>query len=252
MKIAVLNNSGNVGKTLVSRHLIAPRLGSDCKRFAIESINDGADGDKYRGRNLRAVITALQLEEHAVVDIGSSNIEDVYEALEKMPRAVEMFDLFVIPTTPLRKQHVDTVATIERLRTYGAPLEKIRVIFNMVEHGTPVHDACPDLVAEVERLGLSTRAVIHQNELYELVGHEAVDNFVADIDAMKRDLAAATTKLRKQEIATAIGVALLADGVKRELDAVFDEVVGPLLGPLRRSGQEQPSQDTKQASPAAA
>lgn len=231
MKIAVLNNSGNVGKTLVSRHLLAPRLGPSCKRFSIETINHGAEADNFRGRNFRSVITALQLEDTAVVDIGSSNIEDVYKALEEMPGALDTFDLFVVPTTPLRKQHMDTLATIQRLREHGTPLSKIRVVFNMVERRLPIEDACPELVSAIEELGLSTKAVIHQNEVYELVGDESVDNFAGDIEAMRRDLLAATAIERKRVIATSIGVALLANGVKRELDAVFETVVGVLSAP---------------------
>lgn len=42
----VFINSGNVGKTLVSRNLLPPRLGVDCRRFAVESINHGVDGGK--------------------------------------------------------------------------------------------------------------------------------------------------------------------------------------------------------------
>ena len=44
MKVAVLNFSGNVGKTTVAAHLLKPRMG-DAPVFSIESINSGADAD---------------------------------------------------------------------------------------------------------------------------------------------------------------------------------------------------------------
>lgn len=44
MKVAVLNFSGNVGKTTVAGHLLKPRM-SDAPIYSIESINTGADAD---------------------------------------------------------------------------------------------------------------------------------------------------------------------------------------------------------------
>ena len=44
MKVAVMNFSGNVGKTTVAGHLLKPRMG-DAQIFSIESINSGADAD---------------------------------------------------------------------------------------------------------------------------------------------------------------------------------------------------------------
>ena len=41
MKVAVINYSGSVGKTLVSTYLLAPRL-KDAKFFAVETINQSA------------------------------------------------------------------------------------------------------------------------------------------------------------------------------------------------------------------
>ena len=44
MKVAVMNFSGNVGKTTVAGHLLKPRMGN-APIFSIESINAGADAD---------------------------------------------------------------------------------------------------------------------------------------------------------------------------------------------------------------
>jgi len=47
MKIAVINFSGNVGKTTVAGHLLKPRMG-DAPIFSIESLNVDAAADGYR------------------------------------------------------------------------------------------------------------------------------------------------------------------------------------------------------------
>ena len=44
MKVAVINYSGNVGKSTVAGHLLKPRL-KDAPIFSIESINQGAEAD---------------------------------------------------------------------------------------------------------------------------------------------------------------------------------------------------------------
>ena len=50
MKLAVINYSGNVGKTTVARHLLAPRI-PDCQVVAVESINaDDGQPVTIRGR----------------------------------------------------------------------------------------------------------------------------------------------------------------------------------------------------------
>ena len=233
MKIMVLNNSGNVGKTLVARHLLVPRLDPACARFSVESINHGVEGEKVRGRNLRSVLSEIELHADAVVDVGSSNIEACYEEMRKMPGAHKIFDLFVVPTTPQRKQHFDTLATLDKLQSLGVPLSKLRVVLNAVDFTVPVDEAFPDLAPELRGRGLSLNAVIHQSDVFDLIEDGPLENWLGDIEAVKRQLAAATTIEQRRELATAIGVMRLATGVKQELDAVFVHVTGL---PARDSG----------------
>ena len=54
MKVAVINFSGNVGKTTVAAHLLKPRM-RDATIFSVESLNldasaDGIAVEKMRGR----------------------------------------------------------------------------------------------------------------------------------------------------------------------------------------------------------
>ena len=49
MKVAVINFSGNVGKTTIARHLLAPRI-AGAEVISIESINaDDGQGGALRG-----------------------------------------------------------------------------------------------------------------------------------------------------------------------------------------------------------
>src|SRR3990167_8067080 len=134
MKVAVLNNSGNVGKTTVARHLLAPRMGN-CPILFVETINEGGDASQFKGRGFRQVLIELALLDSAVVDIGSSNIESVFAQLHRLHDAHEDFDFYVVPTVSSQKQQRDTVNTLNALLEIGVETSRIKLVFNMVEPG---------------------------------------------------------------------------------------------------------------------
>ena len=77
MKIAVINFSGNVGKTTVARHLLLPRI-DGAELIAVESLNaDEGQGQALRGRQFGELQEYLQTVDSVVVDIGASNVEDL-------------------------------------------------------------------------------------------------------------------------------------------------------------------------------
>ena len=83
MKIAVISFSGNVGKTTIARHLLAPRI-PGARLVSIESINAGAAAnDVIPGRQFAELQEYLQVADDVVVDIGASNAADTtdYKAL---------------------------------------------------------------------------------------------------------------------------------------------------------------------------
>ena len=92
MKVAVINFSGNVGKTTVARHLLAPRI-DGAEVIAVESINaDDGQANALRGKQLGELQEYLQTVENVVVDIGASNVEDLLSLMHKYRRSHEGFD----------------------------------------------------------------------------------------------------------------------------------------------------------------
>jgi len=76
MKVIVINYSGNVGKSTVTRYLLSPRM-NNSKVIAIESINsDGTEDDVMRGKQFSELLELLAPLDDAVVDVGASNAED--------------------------------------------------------------------------------------------------------------------------------------------------------------------------------
>lgn len=225
MKVAVINFSGNVGKSTVARHLLAPRM-NNAEIIAIESINsDGTDEEAIRGKQFGELMDQLALLDDVVIDVGASNVEDFITRMKQYHGSHEDFDYFVVPTVPAKKQQRDTVSTIKELADLGVPSNKIRLIMNMVE----VEDA-PDVVfsglfqyAEDGDFTLNPKAVIRVNDLYGKLkgGERSIAAIVADQTDLKAKLKEATDPEEKIKYSRLIGVKRLAQGVTSELDEVF-------------------------------
>ena len=121
MKIAVINFSGNVGKSTVAKHLLAPRL-SNAEFIAVESINaDESDTDMIRGKHFGHLQEHMLTLDSAIVDIGASNVEDFIKLMQAYRGSHEDFDYFVVPVVKESKQIKDTIATIQALANMNIP-----------------------------------------------------------------------------------------------------------------------------------
>lgn len=106
MNIALMNFSGNVGKSTIARHLLSPRM-NNARIYAVESINsDETDqSDALRGSQFGALIDALAVapEDDAVIDVGASNIEDFISRMRQYRNSHEDFDYIVVPSVARKK-----------------------------------------------------------------------------------------------------------------------------------------------------
>ena len=226
MKIGVINFSGNVGKSTVARHLLAPRM-NNAQIISVESINsDGTEEDAVRGKQFGDLIEALALMDNVVVDIGASNVEDFISRMAQYRGSHEDFDYFVIPTVGKQKQQRDTISTIDALTDLGIPAKKIRVVFNMVEiEDAPerVFSGIFEYAAAEKTFTLRPEAVIHMNDIYgKLRGSEqTIADILNDTADLKEQLKTAKDADEKLRISRQIGVKRLAAGVTEELNAVF-------------------------------
>ncbi len=230
MKIAVINFSGNVGKSTVARHLLAPRMGN-AQVIAVESINsDGSQDEAIRGKQFGELLEAMALLENSVVDVGASNVEDFINRMKQYRGSHEDFDLYVVPTVSKAKQQRDTISTIDALAEIGVQPKKIRLVFNMVELDETPARVFPGLIeyhANARNFTLKTEAVIHANDIYgKLKGSEqSIGDILRDPVDLKEQLKAATDAEEKLRISRLIGIKRLAAGVTEELDAVFKAIL---------------------------
>ncbi len=226
MKLAVINYSGNVGKTTVARHLLAPRI-PDCQVVAVESINaDDGQPVTIRGRQFAQLQEFLQSVENVVVDIGASNVEELLKLMRRYQDSQQDFDGYVVPTVPARKQQQDTAATLGELARIGVPPKRLRVVFNQVDEDDPFDSTFATLLAYCASTGIATpnaAAVISFNEVYSLVRGtgQSLAELAADSTDYKALIAQAGTPSDRLALARRLATQRLARGVVPELDACF-------------------------------
>ncbi len=225
MKLAVINFSGNVGKTTVARHLLAPRI-PGCQVVAVESINaDEGQSVTIRGRQFAQLQEFLQSVDNVVIDIGASNVEEVLKLMRRYRDSQEDFDGFIVPTMPARKQQQDTAATLAELARIGVPPERLRLVFNQVDDDCPIDRTFETLLSYCAASGIvrPVAAFISFNEVYALVRgtSQSLAELAADSTDYKAEIAKAGTKSDKLAFGQRLAIRRLARGVIPELDACF-------------------------------
>ena len=226
MKLAVINFSGNVGKTTVARHLLAPRI-PGCQVVAVESINaDDGQSVTIRGRQFAQLQEFLQSVNNVVVDIGASNVEDLLKLMRRYRDSQEDFDGFVVPTVPARKQQQDTAATLAELARIGVPPARLRMVFNQVDDDNPIERTFATLLAYCASSGVAQprmAAFLSYNEVYALARGtgQSLADLAADRTDYKAEIVKASSQPDKLVLAQKLAIQRLARGVMPELDACF-------------------------------
>jgi len=226
MKLAVINFSGNVGKTTVARHLLAPRI-PGCQVVSVESINaDDGEPLTIRGRQFAQLQEYLQTVADLVVDVGASNVEDLLALMQRYRGSHQDFDGFVVPTVPARKQQQDTAATLAELARLGVPGTRMRLVFNQVEDDSPIEQVFETLLDYCRVSGVVeplTAACLRQNEVYARTrgsGRSLVE-LAGESTDYKAKIAKASSVSDKLALAQMLATQRLARGVVPELDACF-------------------------------
>jgi hypothetical protein len=226
MKLAVINFSGNVGKTTIARHLLLPRM-AGAQLVAVESVNAGDDqAQALRGRQFGALQEYMQTVDSVVVDIGASNVEDLLALMHRYRNSHEDFDCFVVPTVAARKQQQDTIATLLELARLGVPASRVKLVFNMVEDGADMARAFEIVrafVAQTPVAQANLACKLGMNEIYQRV--RGTDTHLAALASDTTDYKAlitqAATAPHKLALAQKLATRRLACGVLPELDACF-------------------------------
>lgn len=227
MKIAIINFSGNVGKTTIARHLLAPRmLGAEI--VSVESANaDELEEGALRGKDFAHLQQYMLASDDLIVDIGASNVEDLLGLMKKFKGSHDDFDFFIVPAVPDVKQQKDTANTANELVKIGVQPDKIKVLLNRVENSDTPEKQFGSLVGflAINKVAfINPAAHLTDNEIYQRVAQLGVS--ISDLAADKTDYKALIAKSKTQDekirLADKLACNRLARGVLPELDACFE------------------------------
>ncbi|EKF9136174.1 TPA: StbB family protein [Vibrio cholerae] len=228
MKVCVINFSGNVGKSVVSQHLIKPRL-ENSEIISVESINsDGTDDEKIKGKRFGDIMDKVLEHDNTIIDVGASNVEDFIQQMNKAIGSHEEFDYFVVPTIFKNKQMTDTVATLEALADMDIEKTRIRVIFNMIDDDIILRKDFAPIFENSNLAVVNPLCVIQENELFNRL-HE-IENFTSIADLVNdptdyRELIQQTQDKSERLIySRRLGLRRLAVGVERMLDDTYQQL----------------------------
>jgi len=230
MKIATVNYSGSVGKTVTTSHLLAPRI-PDAEIIAVESTNEsaadlGLDVEQLRGGQFGRLFRKLLMAEAAIVDVGASNIEDFLAELVKYDQAHLEIDYYVLPVVSSGKAQRETIKTIQALSEMGVPADRVRVLFNRVD--SDVREEFAAIFGYARKSGdfqANPEAAIFENEVFDLLANKrtTIKEILADPRDYRQELRQADRDDAKlvSHLSDMHALQSLARPVDRQLDKAF-------------------------------
>lgn len=230
MKVAVINLSGNTGKTTLSKHLLAPQLGA--RRIQIEDVNT-SDGEPDlelaagRFKQLAAELNAADDDESFVIDIGASNAKLMVEQFSQLRTTRADIDFWVVPVVPAAKQKADSINTVATLMKIGVAADRIVMVLNNVIDTDAIETDFAAILATRE-LGVNvTDQVVLASEVFEMMKgqNESVFDIAGNRPDFKALLKAARADGNTEEV-KALGERMvvqdMAEAASENLKAVFD------------------------------
>ena len=245
--VAIINKSGNVGKTTIGSCMIAPRLKNLDLVAYIENTNHIPNqipapigvvhGAHEFGDVENKLLDACLNGKSCLIDFGASDFNTTIEMLKQYKTVKNRVDVYIVPCTPGKKEQIDTTVTIEALINLGISPDKIRVLFNQVMHRDKqnlkrLFSSIFSLQQEImENHGKTffahVDATMFQAEifkrLYEL--EMTLEEVLADETDFEMAILAEPDKDKKYDLAHRMSIRGLAENA----DETFDEVFKALM-----------------------
>lgn len=231
MNLALINFSGNVGKSTIAYHLFKMNL-DESYLIGVETINDSGNFHdiKVKAKDFPSIQNELLTNNNIILDIGSSNVEKTLEEMSKYDGSHEDIDLFIIPVPLEAKQHIDSMNTAIFLLSMGVESEKIKFVFNLIPPDTdvPLHFDLIYKFAQKSNL-CSDIPVIFKSEYFE---HPKIKNCeigLKDLITKKAEIKASLKNAiddnEKAEIVDLIALSRLSVSVEKNLTNAFNSIL---------------------------
>lgn len=227
MNIAIMNNSGNVGKSELAQKGLAPRI-ENSEIISIETLNsDGTESERFKSEDFAKIFTNLLAEakKNYIIDIGASNVEGFYRQMEDHEGLTNAFiDYFIIPVTPVLKQQIDSINTIKALLANDIDIEKIKFIFNIVDKKASIEEQFEYFIENAAELKFNfySLSIVYETGLFDTLKVNSV--FYEDVMNDQRDFKEELKKSDsdKVEIRKAMVYRAAYNSFHKNLDQAFN------------------------------
>ncbi|EMW8476350.1 transcriptional regulator [Salmonella enterica] len=228
LKAAILNNSGNVGKSTICQAMLKPRL-EDAEIIKVETINsDGTNDSKLSAKEFDEILKRIDDVDCTLIDVGASNIEQFMVQMLEFQGSHELIDYFIVPVTPQDKQQRDSIATINNLLDMGIEPERIKVIFNMAEKDLAIDKQFAIFLADktCKKIAGNSPSVVYYNNIFTILTKSKLkyDDVYHDDRDFRSLIRAAASKEERQELSNLRTVKMLMNGFNSDLDIAFENL----------------------------
>ena len=178
--VAVASITGKVAKSTTANNLLTPRM-PGAKLFRVETINVSGDAagcngvdveiEYVRGDDSKKLLEGLSKVRSAVIDVGTSNVENFLLMLQQ-EGAQSMFDYFVVPCEAVYEkvnEFQEFCRTVNALAKLGVAPERIKVLFTKLKPGKNVEEEAIRVFNYHKQFPLYTldrRATIHETPIF--------------------------------------------------------------------------------------
>jgi hypothetical protein len=228
LKLAIVNNSGNVGKSTICQTMLKPRL-DESEIIKVETINtDGTNDKKLSAKEFDEIIKRIDDSECTIIDVGSSNIEQFIVQMNEYQGSHDLIDYFIVPVVKEAKQQIDSIQTIETLKLMGVESDRFKVVFNLAEKDTPIekqyaiflgNDTCKEIAGK-------NHSVVYHNNIFNILNKTGLsyDEVYNDTRDFRTLIRSATSKEERQELSNLRTVKMLMNGFNSDLDIAFSNL----------------------------
>ncbi|OEF62204.1 transcriptional regulator [Vibrio cyclitrophicus 1F175] len=225
LNIAIVNNSGNVGKSTICETMLKPRI-PNAEVIKVETINsDGTDDAKFSADEFDSILKQMDATDCSIIDVGSSNIESFLLKMQEYKGSEEDIDYFIIPVIPKHKQQIDAVTTANMLLDMGVEPECIKFIFNMSDKKLSIERQYPDFLNGIQMLDIviDSHSIIYESSVFSMLNN--LDRKFIDVVSDNRDfkklLRSSESREQREALSEQRSVKRLVNGVNDEMDIAF-------------------------------
>lgn len=225
LNIAIVNNSGNVGKSTICETMLKPRI-PNAEVIKVETINsDGTDDAKFSADEFDSILKQMDATDCSIIDVGSSNIESFLLKMQEFKGSEEDIDFFIIPVIPKHKQQIDAVTTANMLLDMGVETECIKFIFNMSDKKLSIERQYSDFLSGIKMLDIAIEShpIIYESGVFSMLNN--LDRKFVDVVNDNRDfkklLRSSDSREQREALSEQRSVKRLVNGVNDEMDIAF-------------------------------